>query len=84
MESRSRSLVKAVSWQAVGLVTMSAISFAFTGSLARGGALALASAGVSFFTYLMHERAWAGVTWGRTREPGRNAAKAGGDDVFAA
>ncbi|MBC8130847.1 MAG: DUF2061 domain-containing protein [Rhizobiaceae bacterium] len=65
MESRTRSLVKALSWQFLGLFTMSAIGYAFTGSLSSGGALALASAGVSFFTYLMHERAWAAVTWGK-------------------
>lgn len=65
MESRTRSLAKAFSWQFLGLFTMSTIGYAFTGSLSSGGALALVSAAVGFFTYLMHERAWSGVEWGK-------------------
>ena len=65
MESRSRSLVKAASWQMIGLVTMSAIGTAFTGSVASGGGLALASAGVGFICFILHERVWARVLWGR-------------------
>ena len=64
METRRRSIVKALSWQMLGLLTMSALGFLFTGSLTSGGALALASAAVSFFAYLLHERLWAGVRWG--------------------
>ncbi|NDV87517.1 DUF2061 domain-containing protein [Aurantimonas aggregata] len=64
METRSRSLAKAASWQALGLVTMSLLGFLFTGSLTTGGGLALASCLLGFFTYLAHERLWAGIGWG--------------------
>lgn len=64
METRSRSLAKAASWQALGLVTMSLLGFLFTGSLRAGGGLALASGLLGFFTYLAHERLWAGIRWG--------------------
>ena len=64
METRSRSLAKAASWQALGLVTMSLLGFLFTGSLWAGGGLALASCLLGFFTYLAHERFWAGIGWG--------------------
>ncbi|HEY9057082.1 MAG TPA: DUF2061 domain-containing protein [Aurantimonas sp.] len=64
METRVRSLVKAASWQLLGLVTMSILGFLFTGSLTSGGALAAASGLLGFFTYLAHERAWAGIRWG--------------------
>jgi uncharacterized membrane protein len=64
METRSRSLAKAASWQALGLVTMSVLGFLFTGSLTTGGGLALASCLLGFFTYLVHERLWAGIGWG--------------------
>lgn len=68
METRARSLVKAVSWQMIGLVTMSAIGTAFTGSLASGSGLALASTCVGFFSFILHERVWARVLWGRKPE----------------
>ncbi len=64
METRVRSLVKAASWQLLGLVTMSILGFLFTGSLSSGSALAAASGLLGFFTYLAHERVWAGVRWG--------------------
>ena len=69
MESRRRSLVKAASWQLSGLATMTALGFAFTGSVTAGGTLAMASAGVGFVCYLIHERVWASISWGRTHRP---------------
>ncbi|MCK5933687.1 MAG: DUF2061 domain-containing protein [Fulvimarina manganoxydans] len=65
MESRRRSLAKAASWQLSGLATMTALGFAFTGSVTAGGTLALASAAVGFVCYLAHERVWASISWGR-------------------
>jgi len=64
METPLRSLVKAVTWQALGLVTMTAITFALTGSLATGGAVALVSTVTGAVFYILHERLWARVRWG--------------------
>ncbi|MEF2552780.1 DUF2061 domain-containing protein [Aurantimonas sp. A2-1-M11] len=64
METRMRSLTKATSWQGLGLVTMSALGYVFTGSLTSGGILAVSSGIVGFCVYLVHERLWAGVRWG--------------------
>ncbi|MDX1732250.1 MAG: DUF2061 domain-containing protein [Aurantimonas coralicida] len=64
METRMRSLTKAASWQGLGLVTMSALGYLFTGSLTSGGILAVTSGGVGFCVYLLHERLWARVQWG--------------------
>jgi uncharacterized membrane protein len=64
METPLRSLAKAVTWQALGLVTMTAITFALTGSLATGGAVALVSAITGAVFYILHERLWARVRWG--------------------
>jgi len=65
METRKRTLAKALTWQGVGLATMTAIGFAFTGSATAGGALALVSAAVSLAAYMAHERVWDRVGWGR-------------------
>lgn len=53
-----RAIAKAVSWQALGLVTSTAIAFALTGSLATGSTFALASSGLGAVLYVLHERVW--------------------------
>ena len=65
MESSARTLAKAVTWQILGLIGMVVIGYAFTGSFAAGGTLALVSSAVGFLSYLLHERIWSGVAWGR-------------------
>lgn len=64
METPLRSLAKAVTWQALGLVTMTVITFALTGSLATGGAVALLGAVLGAVFYVLHERIWARIRWG--------------------
>lgn len=65
METRSRTLVKAVVWQALGLLTMTLVGWAITGSVAVGGGMAVINAGIGFCAYVLHERFWSGVRWGR-------------------
>lgn len=65
MESRTRSIVKAISWQLVGLVTMTLLAFVATGDLAAAGGLALGAAGLGFVCFILHERVWAHIAWGR-------------------
>ncbi len=65
METNKRTIAKAFCWQAVGLIVMTIIGYIFTGSAGEGGALALTSAAVGLMNYVLHERAWARVRWGR-------------------
>lgn len=65
METGKRTLVKTIIWQFLGLVTMSVVGFAITGSLVSGGALALANTGVGVITYITYERIWSKINWGR-------------------
>lgn len=65
METRRRSLVKAVIWNVIGLTVMALVGYVATGSLTTGGAMALVNSAIGFTTYLVYERAWANVTWGR-------------------
>ncbi|MFS4436691.1 DUF2061 domain-containing protein [Paracoccaceae bacterium GXU_MW_L88] len=67
MDSTRRTLVKALSWQLLGLVTMTLVGFLFTGSISAGGTLALVSAGLGFCCYFLHERVWSAIRWGRTQ-----------------
>jgi len=52
-------------WNALGLVMMSLVGLVMTGSAALGGAMALVNALIGFVTYLLYERIWARVRWGR-------------------
>jgi uncharacterized membrane protein len=65
METRARTLVKSLLWTLIGLVVMALVGLVFTGSLAVGGAMAAINATLGFLTYLVYERAWAHIGWGR-------------------
>ncbi len=65
METRARTLVKSVLWTLLGLVVMALVGAIFTGSWTTGGGMALVNAGLGFVTYLLYERLWAVIRWGR-------------------
>lgn len=65
METRKRSILKALVWNAIGLVVTAAVGLAFTGSAAVGGAMALANTAIGTASYFVYERVWAGIGWGR-------------------
>lgn len=65
MDKPIRTLVKSLTWQGIGLVSMTGIGIVFTGSVLQGGGIALFSAGLSLIIYGLHERAWDRVRWGR-------------------
>lgn len=65
MESRKRSLVKAVIWNLIGLLMMSLVGLIATGSAAVGGVMAVINTAIGFTLYLVYERVWSNVRWGR-------------------
>ena len=65
METTARTFVKAVTWQAVGIMVMAVTSFAVTGSWWKATVLSMSSCTISLFIYLLHERIWQKVAWGR-------------------
>lgn len=65
METRKRSLVKAVIWNLMGLMMMSLVGLVATGSIAVGGVMALVNTAIGFTLYLIYERVWSHVRWGR-------------------
>ena len=64
-QSNARTVLKSLTWQALGLVTTMATAFALTGSLATGGMMAITSAAIGTVMFALHERAWDRVVWGR-------------------
>lgn len=65
METRMRSIVKAMIWNMIGLTVMALVGLAVTGSLIAGGKMAVINTVIGFGTYLIYERIWARVCWGR-------------------
>ncbi|MFT6103937.1 MAG: putative membrane protein [Paracoccaceae bacterium] len=65
MDSKRRTLIKALLWNLLGLGVMAAVGFWYTGSVAMGGSMALINAGLGLLTYLIYERIWARIAWGR-------------------
>ena len=65
METPRCSLLKAVIWNIIGLICMSLVGLVATGSVALGGAMALVNAAMGFALYLVYERIWARISWGR-------------------
>lgn len=65
METRARSIVKAIIWNMIGLLMMCLVGYVATGSLTVGGAMALVNAAIGLTCYVIYERVWAQVSWGR-------------------
>ncbi len=65
METRRRSFVKAVIWSAMGLAVMSLVGWVVTGSVMLGGGMALINTAVGLVMYVLYERVWAAIGWGR-------------------
>jgi uncharacterized membrane protein len=62
-EGHGRSLMKAVSWRAVGSIDTFTISFFMTGKVSLAGSIAAVEVVTKILIYYLHERAWAVVPW---------------------
>lgn len=65
METRRRSVVKALLWNVMGLIMMTLVGLVATGSAAIGGTLAIVNTAIGLTLYIFYERIWAGIAWGR-------------------
>jgi len=65
VETPKRTLVKSALWSAMGCAVMAVVGFVATGSFAAGGAMAIVNTAIGLLMYVLYERAWARVSWGR-------------------
>ena len=65
MDSPRRTITKAIIWNLIGLVMMALVGFVATGSFAEGGGMALVNAALGLSMYILYERIWPQVAWGR-------------------
>ena len=65
METRRRTVVKAIAWNLLGFLSMSLVGLAMTGSVAIGGTIAIVNTLIGLTCYVIYERIWAHIRWGR-------------------
>lgn len=66
METKQRTIVKALVWALIGVISMSVVGFVVTGSWGASGSMAFINTVVGLTSYVIYERIWSGVRWGRT------------------
>jgi len=69
MESKSRSLAKAVSYRALGSSSTAALVFLFTGSWRMSVSAGALDSVIKICLYFLHERVWNHIPYGRPRAP---------------
>ncbi|WP_045120872.1 DUF2061 domain-containing protein [Haliangium ochraceum] len=65
MESKKRSLAKALSWRFIATFITMAIAFVFSGEYLFAAKIGIADTLIKFAAYFAHERLWLGVRFGR-------------------
>jgi uncharacterized membrane protein len=65
MERPKRKMVKAIIWNINGLLVMSLVGYAMTGSAGVGGLMALVNTAIGLTLYVLYERIWSRISWGR-------------------
>ena len=65
MESKKRSIAKALSWRIIATVITSSLVLALTGEWEFAATVGLADTSLKFFIYFSHERFWNRITYGR-------------------
>ena len=66
METTKRTIVKAISWQSLGIIVMSIIGYMHTGSISSAMSLAGSTFIISSVTYVFHEKFWQRISWGKS------------------
>lgn len=65
METHLRSVVKGISWRAVGTLDTTILVYLFSGKLLLAASVGLTELITKIFLYWAHERVWQKVRWGR-------------------
>ncbi len=69
MDTRKRSLAKAISWRVTGSIDTMVISLIITGSVKLAAAIGITEVLTKSVLYYLHERAWLRVPYGRGTPP---------------
>lgn len=65
MDTHMRSVVKGISWRALGTLDTTILVFLFSGKLLLAASVGLTELITKIFLYWAHERVWQRIRWGR-------------------
>jgi uncharacterized membrane protein len=65
MDSKRRSIIKAITWRILALLITILVSFAILGSWSVSIAIGIVSNFLKTLLYYIHERLWERTSWGR-------------------
>ena len=69
MDTKARSLVKAITWRVVAFCVLAVVSYVITGNITETGEIALVYTLLQLVIYWVHERLWQRSHWGRVKHP---------------
>jgi uncharacterized membrane protein len=69
MESRRRSVAKAISYRVLATIITALIAWAFTGKVATALQIGLVDGLTKLFGYFLHERLWTRIKYGLPKPP---------------
>ena len=65
IETRKRSLLKAITWRFIAAIITTAVVFLFTKHAALSISIGTLDTVIKLFSYYLHERIWAKIDFGR-------------------
>jgi len=65
MESRRRSIVKAITWRVWAILVLAVISYLLTYNVAKSLGITVIFNAIQTIVYFVHERFWNRIHWGR-------------------
>ncbi len=68
-DSRSRSIVKALSWRGVAMIITTSIAWVITNDIHFAATIGVVDTLVKLGGYYMHERMWNRIQFGRVKHP---------------
>lgn len=69
VETRRRSLMKALTWRVVAWSITAAVAYLFTGKVLFALSIGFADSLLKIFAYYLHERSWMSLDYGREPQP---------------
>ena len=67
VDNKRRTIIKALTWKLTGIISLLVLTYLLTGSLHTASLLAFLQFVVTFVLYIIHEKLWTSISWGKAR-----------------
>ena len=67
IDSKKRSVCKALTWRLFAIVLLGIVSFISTGDIKSASMITFLYHGIQFCMFFLHERIWNNISWGKTK-----------------